>query len=424
MSEEDILRNTLNRIHENSTYGLNAADQAYIATIMHNYIERIKMDIGNGYDRLNCPKPPIYIGPVVVKTLRDRIIEEAAKELQNEADKLILQKEENKMKATSVQNIKNVNNICFSIENNTAERESKLTIVASTNDDIFEFGFEGPELLQICKGAGLFTGWEKDQKIRGLEEKIKQLERDNAFDKETADYWSNEYDTLSETLAKLQIEKDQKIREKDKEIDKLKQQLPQVEEDKERLADMYKALEKQYNLEKAANEAHHKFFRQYVGKGLGIGFYYAMDNGDEVSYVIVDKEEYEALKNCDCRVRLHGMDFTRDELINRILELEKLKTPTIENFADEEPTDNVNHPSHYETGKFECIEVMQEVFGTAAVMSFCKCNAFKYIYRMDRKNGDEDVRKAIWYLNKYLELTKKEEDGGADNGGKTQISKG
>lgn len=72
--------------------------------------------------------------------------------------------------------------------------------------------------------------------------------------------------------------------------------------------------------------------------------------------------------------------------------------------VENKDTDNVNHPSHYETGKFECIEVMQEVFGIGAVINFCKCNAFKYVYRMDRKNGTEDAKKAIWYLNKYLEL--------------------
>lgn len=26
-------------------------------------------------------------------------------------------------------------------------------------------------------------------------------------------------------------------------------------------------------------------------------------------------------------------------------------------------TDTVNHPSHYSNGKYECIEVMKEVFG-------------------------------------------------------------
>lgn len=67
--------------------------------------------------------------------------------------------------------------------------------------------------------------------------------------------------------------------------------------------------------------------------------------------------------------------------------------------------DNVNHPSHYETGKFECIDVMTETQGRDAVYEFCVCNAFKYLYRHRRKNNAEDIKKAIWYLNKALELS-------------------
>lgn len=70
-------------------------------------------------------------------------------------------------------------------------------------------------------------------------------------------------------------------------------------------------------------------------------------------------------------------------------------------------TDNVNHPSHYETGKYQCIDVMEETQGTEAVKDFCICNAFKYIYRHSNKNGLEDVKKAVWYLNKYIELSEK-----------------
>lgn len=72
--------------------------------------------------------------------------------------------------------------------------------------------------------------------------------------------------------------------------------------------------------------------------------------------------------------------------------------------------DNVNHPKHYETGKFECIDVMVETQGVDAVKSFCLCNAFKYIYRTSRKNGLEDVKKALWYLEKYVELEEKQDD--------------
>lgn len=68
--------------------------------------------------------------------------------------------------------------------------------------------------------------------------------------------------------------------------------------------------------------------------------------------------------------------------------------------------DNVSHPFHYGTGQTECIEVMLETQGIEAVKSFCICNAFKYLYRHKMKNGAEDVRKAIWYLQKFCELDK------------------
>lgn len=71
--------------------------------------------------------------------------------------------------------------------------------------------------------------------------------------------------------------------------------------------------------------------------------------------------------------------------------------------------DPVNHPAHYETGRFECIDVMLETQGAEAVKGFCLCNAFKYLYRHNNKNGDEDIKKAIWYLNKYLELSETKE---------------
>lgn len=70
--------------------------------------------------------------------------------------------------------------------------------------------------------------------------------------------------------------------------------------------------------------------------------------------------------------------------------------------------DNVNHPPHYEAGKFECIDVMVETQGVETVKGFCIGNAFKYIYRHSNKNGLEDVKKARWYLDKYIELSEEE----------------
>lgn len=73
------------------------------------------------------------------------------------------------------------------------------------------------------------------------------------------------------------------------------------------------------------------------------------------------------------------------------------------NGHENEP-DLVNHPSHYETGKFECIEVMEEALGRDVVKGFCIGNAFKYLYRAKRKNGLEDLKKAQWYLNRVISM--------------------
>lgn len=68
-------------------------------------------------------------------------------------------------------------------------------------------------------------------------------------------------------------------------------------------------------------------------------------------------------------------------------------------------SDPVNHPDHYTQGAFECIDAMIETQGVQAVRDYCICNAFKYIWRHNSKNNDQDIRKAKWYIDKYLELS-------------------
>lgn len=67
--------------------------------------------------------------------------------------------------------------------------------------------------------------------------------------------------------------------------------------------------------------------------------------------------------------------------------------------------DNVNHPAHYESScSIECIDSMLIAFGRAAVIHFCECNAYKYIWRYKNKNGMEDLEKAKWYVEKAFTL--------------------
>jgi len=67
-------------------------------------------------------------------------------------------------------------------------------------------------------------------------------------------------------------------------------------------------------------------------------------------------------------------------------------------------TDAVNHPSHYSNGKYECIEVMKEVFGVEKVKAFCELNAFKYMWRSNKKNGTEDLKKARFYTDYLIKM--------------------
>lgn len=71
--------------------------------------------------------------------------------------------------------------------------------------------------------------------------------------------------------------------------------------------------------------------------------------------------------------------------------------------------ERVDHPSHYQ-GDNECIDIMQAMFGDYELMAFCKLNVFKYRFRSGKKPGsslEDDLKKATWYENKYMELYKK-----------------
>ena len=62
------------------------------------------------------------------------------------------------------------------------------------------------------------------------------------------------------------------------------------------------------------------------------------------------------------------------------------------------PSDNVNNPRHYNTGTIEVITVIEDW-----KLNFNLGNAIKYIGRCEHKNNKkEDIKKAIWYLEREL----------------------
>ena len=78
-------------------------------------------------------------------------------------------------------------------------------------------------------------------------------------------------------------------------------------------------------------------------------------------------------------------------------------------------TDNINHPAHYTAGAIECIDALAAATeGLAGIEAVCTANAIKYLWRWKRKNGVEDLQKAIWYterLIKTLDKPVEEHDG-------------
>ena len=74
--------------------------------------------------------------------------------------------------------------------------------------------------------------------------------------------------------------------------------------------------------------------------------------------------------------------------------------------------DMVNHPQHYTDGKIECIEYIQDKLTPEEFKGYIKGNVIKYLTRERHKNGEEDIRKAQWYLNRLVSALEK--DGAGD----------
>lgn len=66
--------------------------------------------------------------------------------------------------------------------------------------------------------------------------------------------------------------------------------------------------------------------------------------------------------------------------------------------------EKVNHPEHYNKSSLEAIDVIEAFTEDLhGIEAFCIGNAIKYLCRWSYKNGVEDLKKAIWYINKIIE---------------------
>ena len=74
----------------------------------------------------------------------------------------------------------------------------------------------------------------------------------------------------------------------------------------------------------------------------------------------------------------------------------------------ETPDDPVEHPKHYTDGGIECIDYIE-----AKGLGYHLGNAVKYITRAGKKDPAktiEDLEKAVWYIQRKIELLKEGEE--------------
>lgn len=71
--------------------------------------------------------------------------------------------------------------------------------------------------------------------------------------------------------------------------------------------------------------------------------------------------------------------------------------------------DPVNHPTHYTQGGIECIDAIKAaVTGLDGFEAVLTAQIIKYIWRWKHKNGLEDLKKALWYLQRLIKTVESE----------------
>ena len=111
----------------------------------------------------------------------------------------------------------------------------------------------------------------------------------------------------------------------------------------------------------------------------------------------------------------YNQDFNKlyELTVKKIKELNNNERATNDDgtlLSTNENYEHVNHPSHYNNYGVEVIDMMESIWGTQNLITFCEMNAFKYRLRMGTKPDnsiEQDIQKEQWYLNKAKELKDK-----------------
>ena len=86
------------------------------------------------------------------------------------------------------------------------------------------------------------------------------------------------------------------------------------------------------------------------------------------------------------------------------------ETDHIRNVA-KQLNNNVNSPSHYNSGSVECIEAIEAMLSPEEFIGYLRGNSLKYRWRFRYKGEPiEDLHKAIWYEERLLNFMEGDEN--------------
>lgn len=108
-----------------------------------------------------------------------------------------------------------------------------------------------------------------------------------------------------------------------------------------------------------------------------------------------DKEQLEILREWDIIKSLSRSPWVKHEAVSE---------RTGDNRGTKDNYDPIEKPEHYNQGGIEAIEYIKQQLGPSGYPYYLLGNVIKYIHRHDYKgNALQDLKKAKWYLDKYIE---------------------
>ena len=107
-----------------------------------------------------------------------------------------------------------------------------------------------------------------------------------------------------------------------------------------------------------------------------------------------------------CEYEISREDFVEEDLEETQLPVEDTIND-VERKLEElfESEDMVNHPPHYNTRSMEVIDIIEVCLENERnpKVAYNMSNVLKYLLRFREKNGMEDLKKCVWYLNRVID---------------------